>query len=111
NAFATVGEAEPRREIGDRLDVVGLQPVVGIHIVGMLANDRAHYVYRVYGVCGGGLLDLGAQPAIVLQQRIYLAVLGLEGRVGGLCAVHRRAWNRGLHGIAVAGRNQDGGLA
>ena len=108
HALALVGEAQPAAEIGDRLDVIGLEPVVGIHVVGMLAHDRAHDVHGVDMVGGCRLADLGAQAGIVLQQRVDLAVLGLEGGAGGLGAPRRGAGNGRLLGVAVARRHGGG---
>ena len=103
--LALVGEGELARQVGDRLDVIGLQPVVGVDVVGVLADEGADDVHRVDAVGGSRLRDLGAQPCVVLEQRVDLAVFRLESGVGGLGAARRGAGYRRLLGIAVAGRD------
>ncbi len=106
NVLAVIGEGKLARQIGDRLDVVGLQPVVGIDIVGVLADDGADDIHRIDTIGRGCLLDLAAKAGVVLEQRVDLAVFRLEGGVGGLGAPAGGARYVGLLGIAVARRHQ-----
>ena len=68
----------------------------------MLADDRADDMQRIDAIGGGGGPDLLAQPGIVLQQRVNLAVFRLIGRFAGLGALGRTAWNCGLLDEMVA---------
>ena len=84
--FAVIGEAETRVQIGNGLDVVGLQPVVCVDIVGMLADNGTYDMKRIDAVLRSRLLDLSAQLGVGRQQLVDLGVFGLVGRLAGLGA-------------------------
>ncbi|CDX21209.1 hypothetical protein MPLB_20053 [Mesorhizobium sp. ORS 3324] len=110
DVLAFIGEGELARQIGDRLDVIGLQPVVGVDIVGVLADDGADDMHRIDAVGGGRLPDLGAKLGVVLQQSIDLAIFGLEGGVGSLGAPAGGAGDIRLHAVAVPRRHHGRGI-
>src|SRR5690606_24883856 len=83
---AIMGEREARRQIGRSLHVVGLQPVISVHVVGVLTNNGPHNVDGGNLVGRSHFANLRAQPSIVLEQLVNLGVLRLKRCLGSLCA-------------------------
>src|SRR5690606_35380611 len=63
-ALAIVTEGKARGQIGRRFDVVGLEPVIGVDIIGVFVNDRSNDVYGCYPVGAGDLADFCSQLAV-----------------------------------------------
>ena len=80
--LAIISELELGAEIGQRLDVVALQRVEGVDVVGVLADDGADDVDRVDAVAGGGGLDLADQLPIGGKLVVDRLVFLVEGAVG-----------------------------
>ena len=76
--LALVFEAEPVVGIGDRLDVVGLQLVIDIDIVGVLADQRTDDVHGIDAVGRRDLSDLGPECAVPGDQIADLVVFPAE---------------------------------
>ena len=101
--FAVILEVDPTLQIGDRLHVIGLRAVIGIDIVGVLADDRANHVDRVDAEIVRRFLDLRDKPLVALQQSKNFLVLAVESGLQRLGAVFRCAGNGGLFDIPIAG--------
>src|SRR5690606_12095951 len=72
--LAAIGERKARGQIGSGFDIVGLKPVIGIHIVGMLTDDRPDDMDGRYSVGSSDFADLCPQPAIVSEKLIHLGI-------------------------------------
>ncbi|MCY1311650.1 hypothetical protein D9M70_619760 [compost metagenome] len=72
--------------IGHGLDVIGLEPVIDIDIVGVFANDCADNMDRINAVSRSGRFDFRAQRSVLFQKIINLAILGFVSRAQLFCA-------------------------
>ncbi len=59
DGFVLVAETKAVARIRSSLDVIGLQSVISVDIIGMFANDRADHMDRIDAVAPGRRLDLG----------------------------------------------------
>lgn len=84
DGFVLVAETEAAAGIGGGLDVVGLQAVIGVDVIGMLADNRPDHVDRIDTVAPGGRLDLADQCLVGRQEVDHLLVFTLERRIGTL---------------------------
>ena len=103
--FALITEAETIAGIGGGLDVIGLQPVIGIHVIRMLADDGADHVDRIDAIGARCRFDLAHQLAVIGEQIVDLLVFGIKRCSAGLGAAHGCAGNTRLLLIPVAFRH------
>lgn len=105
DAFAIIGEAEAFAGIGGGLDVIGLQPVIGIDVIGMLADDGADDVDRIDAIGRSRGLDLAHQRLVGREQLDDLVILVVECGADGAGATDGGTGDGRLFGIAIAGRH------
>ena len=110
NRFILIAETEAATRVRSCLDVIRLQPVIGIDIISVFANDRADHMDRINPVTPGRRLDLGDQRLVGRQKIDDLLVFALKRRVGRLGSFGGSTGNARLLGIAIARRHDRCGL-
>ncbi len=102
DCLALVIETQALLYVGNSFDVISLEPVIGIDIVGMLANKRANDMNRINTISARNAGDLRSQFGVGFQQVIDLLIFRFVSGVQLACSLGGGGWNTRLGRIAVA---------
>ena len=88
--------------VGNSFDVISLEPVIGIDIIGMLANKCANDMNRINTISARNAGDLRSQLGVGFQQVVYFLIFRFVCSVQLARSLGGGGWNTRLGRVAVA---------